>query len=112
MSERPVYPVDIGVPITWVIASDLADDITGYTCAAMVRRLPGGRTSYRPSAEIILTPVIQSFEGDEYRGPGWYVVLYEDESASLDPGIYQMDADILLDGELVARFTWLLEAAI
>lgn len=112
MSDRPVYPVDIGVPISWVIASDLADDITGYTCTAMVRRLPGGRTSYRPAAEIILTPVVQPFEGDELRGPGWYVTLYEDDSASLDPGIYQLDAGILLGSELTARFTWLLEATI
>lgn len=109
MSDRSLWQVPIGTSVSFVIGSALTDDITGYSCAAKVRRLPGGRNSYTPSSTIAATPVVTTFAGDAERGDGWTVALDDEVTAALKAGIYQVDADLTFAGNVVERIEWLLE---
>lgn len=109
MSDRPVHIMAQGIGAVFVIWSELADDITGYTCEAQVRRMPGGLNSRSPLAAVVLEPAVTAFAGDSTRGDGFNVAIDDAESADLKPGIYQVDADISYSASVVDRLTWLLQ---
>lgn len=107
MADRPVHTMTASEGAQFIIASVLTDDITGYSCAATVRRLLGGRNSYTPLAAIVVSPTITTFVGDAERGDGFYVSIPDD--STLKPGIYQVDAEISVSGDVAETFEWLLE---
>ncbi len=109
MADRPVATVTIGVERVDLIASALADDISGHACTVTYRRLPGGRNSYTPSAIVAYSPPVTSFAGDTTRGAGFYVTT--ESSADLSPGIYQADATITSGATTIAHIEWIVEVS-
>lgn len=107
MADRPVASYTVGVERSELIASALADDITGHECSVTYRRLPGGRNSYSPLSAIAYEPVVTAFAGDATRGDGFYVTTETD--ATVKPGIYQADAYVTQGASSIAHIEWLVE---
>lgn len=109
MSERAVYTIRRGADYSFVLASALTEDTSGYTCAAKIKRLPGGRNSYTPSSTIAATYTVTEFAGDDDRGPGWYLTLTDTQTLALTPGTYMADALIENGATDYITASWVLE---
>lgn len=109
MSERAVYTIRRGADYEFVLASEVGDDITGYTCTAKAKRLPGGVNSYTPASAVAATFAVMSFAGDTDRGPGWYLSLTDVQTLALDPGIYMADALLENGANDYITKSWVLE---
>lgn len=109
MSERQVYTIRRGADYEFVIASEVGDDITGYTCEAKIKRLPGGINSYAPSSAVAETYTVTDFPGDADRGPGWYLSLTDTQTLDLDPGVYMADALIENASDQYITAPWVLQ---
>ncbi len=109
MSERAVYTIRRGADYSFVLASEVGDDITGYTCSADIRRLPGGLNSYTPSDTVAESFNVSSFAGDATRGPGWYLSLTDTDTLGLEAGTYMADALLEVGSAQYITASWVLQ---
>lgn len=109
MSERTVYTIRRGADYSFVLASEVGDDTTGYTCSADIKRLPGGINSYTPASTVEDSFAVTSFAGDSDRGPGWTLSLTDTQTLALSPGTYMADALLTYsDSQYITR-SWVLQ---
>lgn len=109
MSERAVYTIRRGADYTFVLASEVGDDITGYTISAKVKKLLGGRNAYTPSSTVEATFTTSSFAGDATRGPGWYLTLSDTQTLALATGAYLADAKLVTGTTEYITAPWVLD---
>jgi hypothetical protein len=106
------YPVQRGATAQWLLWAPPGIDLTGWGCVAAVRALPRGKFVLAADAAVAAEYVVEAFDGDDTRGPGWYLTLASEITAgdAMPAGLYLADARLAAPGgSVVVTKSWTIQ---